>query len=158
LEGRRTTGWTGQGEEAIVRLDPAADAGEAGAVMLVRAAMTVVGDLQEQPATPAAYGDGGVPGPAVLGDVGERLGHHEVGGRLDGGRAPAGYVDVDVAGHPAVGRESGEPPVGQDRRKDAAHDRTQLGQGHLGGVLGAFEHGVGVRRVSGQRAAGRAQQ
>ena len=43
----------------VVRLDPAADAGEAGARRLVGAAVAVVGDPQPQPAAAAAERDGG---------------------------------------------------------------------------------------------------
>jgi len=47
-----------------VRLDPPADAGDPGAVAFVCAATAVIVDVQVQPITMAADGDGGVSGVA----------------------------------------------------------------------------------------------
>ena len=49
LQCRRAAGWAGQVEGAVVRRDPAADAGEAGAAVLVGAAAAVVRDPQQEP-------------------------------------------------------------------------------------------------------------
>nr|WP_228431103.1 hypothetical protein [Baekduia soli] len=79
-----------------------------------------------------AHLDGDLGRRCVLGDVGQRLGDDEVGGRLDGlGQAP---VDGDVGEH-RHGRALGqrghrrrEATVGQDRRVDPAGQLAQLGQ------------------------------
>jgi hypothetical protein len=82
----------------------------------------------------------------VPGRVGQRLGHHEVGGRLDRHRGAGpglevGRLDADVQA--AAGREradrAGQPSVGQDRRVDPAHHVPQFGQGLLGVLLGLVE-------------------
>jgi hypothetical protein len=98
----------------------------------------------------------------VLGDVGQRLGDDEVGGRLDGGGAPSGHLDLRPAGHRAVRGQprqgAREAPVGEDRRQDAPGHAAQFGQGLLGGRLGAFQEFVRAGRVPGHHPAGGAEQ
>jgi hypothetical protein len=67
----------------------------------------------------------------VLGDVGERLGDDEVGGRFHHWSGPAVDAGVDDDRHRRATRESvngrGQPPIGEDRRGDSARQVAQLG-------------------------------
>ena len=76
-------------------------------------------------------------GASVFGDVGERLGDDEVGGRLDRGREPAhGHVDLDRHRHPRRQRvhAGAQPAPGEDRWEDAVGELAQLGRRLLGVV------------------------
>jgi hypothetical protein len=73
----------------------------------------------------------------VLGDVREGLRDDEVRGGLHRRCGPLGELDVDRRRHRGAGRErghgGGQAPVGEDRGRDAAGERAQLGEG-LGGL------------------------
>ncbi len=107
---------------------------------------------QASPRTPT----GSLGGAGVLGDVGEGLGHDEVGDGLDGRRRPAGQVDVDRDGDWAEGRQGGqrgiEAAVGQDRGMHAAHEAAQLGQGGHGLAVGLVDQHPGGGGILGVEA------
>ena len=74
--------------------------------------------------------DRGAPGASVLGDVGQRLGDDEVGGRLDRRRQPAhGHVVLDRHRHPRRQRlhARAQPALREHRREDAVRELAQLG-------------------------------
>ena len=103
-----------------------------------RAADSVVTDHDGQRARVAMAFDHDLrlAGPGVLGDVGERLGHHEVGDRLHRGLRPHRHVDVHVHRDRAQRGQAGQGGVqaalGEHRRVHAADQVAQLGQGLLG--------------------------
>ena len=82
----------------------------------------------------------GLARPGVLGDVGEALGDHEVGHRLDRGRRAARHVhgqpdrDRHPRGHPGQGGI--QAAVLEHRRVQAADQVAELGQGGLGLLVG----------------------
>ena len=92
-------------------------------------------------------------GVRVLGHVGQRLGHHEVGGRLDRRGKPAGRASDDVHRHRRAGGEGThgrlEPAIGEHRRMDAAREVAQLVEAQPELVdAGVEQRGrVGVRRA-----------
>ena len=92
---------------------------------------------------------GGVRRLGVLGDVGQRLGDREVGGRLDRRRAagPSGSVD-DLDRQRRAGDERRdrrrEPALGQHRGVDAARQLAQLGRGLRQLLADALEERAGA--------------
>src|SRR5690606_22048525 len=84
VEGRAPPGRADDAQLSVERLDAAPQADEAAAVG-VGAAAAVVGDLDDEPARVLGQPHEHLPGAAVLGRVGERLGDDEVGGALDRG-------------------------------------------------------------------------
>jgi hypothetical protein len=71
----------------------------------------------------------------VLGGVGEGLGDHEVGGRLDRAGQALGddlHADRDGRAGGQCGDRRVQPPVDQHRRVDAARQVAQVGEGALG--------------------------
>ncbi|BCB77564.1 hypothetical protein Pflav_039740 [Phytohabitans flavus] len=107
--------------------------------MLARAAGAVVADLNKQAVAGPADPHCRAAGPAVLGDIGQRLGDREVGDRLDRRRHRAEVADVEVGrdaaarGHRAQG--AGETLVGQDRRIHRPDHLAQLGHRLLGALV-----------------------
>ena len=98
----------------------------------------------------------------VLDDVGERLGDHEVGGRLDrlaaAGRAGSSASSTSIGARPASASSAGaEAAVGQDRGVDAARELAQLGERERELLLGAVEQLVGPVGVLVQLALGEPQ-
>ena len=99
----------------------------------VRAAHAVVGDEHDERRRRR-----GAPRPArrrrlrVPGDVGQRLGHDEVGGRLDRRGQALVDRDLDLDGHRRAlgqrGDRGRQAAVGEDRRVDAAGELAQLGR------------------------------
>ncbi len=82
-------------EAPVERGEPVPEALEAAAVR-AGAADAVVAHLDPQRPVLDPRGDRGARGAGVLGDVGERLGDDEVGGRLDRRRQPVDrHVDLD---------------------------------------------------------------
>src|SRR4029453_2836737 len=107
----------GHGEVAVDGRDPVGQAAQAAAPGRVGPAGAVVGDLDDQEVPVAADADADLGRPGVLGRVGEGLGDHEVGGRLDPpGQAPGGDLDPDrdrrAGGQGGDGRV--QAPVGGD--------------------------------------------
>ena len=84
----------------------------------------------------------GLAGVGVLDDVGERLGDHEVGRRLDRLRQPL-RRDLDsstgIGERPPAPRAPPEAAVGQDGRVDAARELAQLLERERELLLGAVE-------------------
>ena len=101
------------------------------AALRVGAARPVVGDLDHEQVRVQVELDARARVAGVLGDVGERLGDHEVGRRLDHrGRAAIDVgVDGDVGRHaPAERVDGGGEPAGDEhRRRDPAREVAQLG-------------------------------
>ena len=82
------------------------------------AADAVVADLGPRACRSRSAPHLGVSGARVLGDVGQRLGDDEVGGRLDrGGSRSTRHVDLDRHGRPRrqLGDDRVQPALGQDR-------------------------------------------
>ena len=109
----------------------------------------VVADDDVQPVPGALHDDFGLARLGVLGDVGQALGDHEVGDRLDHGRGPAGQVHgkPDRDRHPGrhPGQRGVQPAVLQHGRVQAADQVAQFRQRGLGllvrlgdGLPGAF--------------------
>ena len=91
--------------------------------------------------------DRGASGASVFGDVGQRLGDDEVGGRLDRGGEPAdGHVDLDRHRHPRGQRvdSRAQPAAGEDRWEDAVRELAQLGRRALGVVERLGQQGGGI--------------
>ena len=94
----------------------------------------------------------GMPGVAVLDDVGQKLGRAEVGDGLDRGRRPLGQVQDDLHRQVAPRGDGGERDTEaavEYRRVDAAGQVTQLGDGFLGAAVGRrdqVQHPVQVAR------------
>jgi hypothetical protein len=86
----------------------------------------------------------------VLGDVGERLGDDEVGGRFHQWSGPAVDAGVDDDRHRRATRESvkgrGQPPIGEDRRGDSARQVAQLGD-RTGGIEPRLANELGDLRL-----------
>lgn len=80
----------------------------------------------------------------MLGDIGQRLGDHEVGDRLHRGRHPPLQPDVEADRQRGAGRDAGErriqPAVLQHHRMQAADQVAQLGDGGLGLLMGVDDH------------------
>ena len=138
-------------QRAVERREPVLQPAQAGAALDVRAADAVVGDHDLDARRPRGGSCTRAScGPRVAGDVGQRLGGDEVGGRLDLRRGPLVELDVDLdrqrhaVGEPLHGRP--EPAVGEDRGVDAARELAQLGErdGELVGELLDHRHEVGV--------------
>ncbi|MBO0883877.1 MAG: hypothetical protein J2P17_26795, partial [Mycobacterium sp.] len=72
----------------------------------------------------------GALGTSMLVDIGQRLGHREIGARLDRRLGPAWYVDADLDRKRRVQRQRphrvAQPAFGQYGRVDAADQRTQF--------------------------------
>ena len=126
---------------------------------------TVVAHLDDQPVAGPRDRDRRGRGLGVAGDVGERLGDHEVGGALDRRRRPLGHVDVEAHRHRRAGHDGGEggveAPVLEDHGMDAADQvadllqrglRLLVGLGHQRApALGVdLEPLAGVAQVHGQ--------
>ena len=117
-------------QRAVERGQPVGEAAQAGAAGRVGAADAVVADLDGDAAVQAPDGDRGVRRLRVLGDVGQRLGDHEVGRALDRSREP--LVALARRASRAAARASErlerglEPAVGEHRRVDAARQLAQL--------------------------------
>ena len=141
----RAAGRAGQQHPAAGHGHPVGQAGQAGAAGGVGAAAAVVADLQHQDAAAGPGGHAGAGRPAVLGDVGERLGRREVGRVLDLARQPPGQGGVDRHGDRCLVGELAErrrqPEVGQDLRLDAVDQLPQLGH-QLLGLLVRGGHGL----------------
>ena len=89
----------------------------------------VVAHLDDERAVFDPRHDRGAFGVGVLGDVGQRLGDDEVGGRLDrGGKPVDGDVGLDRHLHPRRQRvdRRAQPAADQDRRKDPVGELTQF--------------------------------
>ena len=149
-------------ELAVERGDPVFEAAQPGARVRVGAADAVVADLDLDDsvarARPATAGRVGL---RVAGDVGERLGDDEVGGRLDRRRQPLArrLEDLDrdrrAVGEAAERRR--QPAVGEHGGVDAAGQLAQLG-GRLVELLHRLvEQLGGRRRVGVELVAGQAQ-
>ena len=132
--------------------DPVGQPGQARAVGSAPAD-AVVADHDGQRAREAVAFDHdlGVAGAGVLGHVGERLRHHEVGDRLHRGLRPDRHVDVHVdrdrAERGQAGQRRVEAAVGQHRRVHAPDEVAQLGEGLLGldvRLVDEFPGGVDV--------------
>ena len=89
-----------------------------------------------------AIGDRRLGGRGVLGHVGQRLVHDEVGGALDRRRRALGHVDVQ--GRPAPGERATTDDSAASRPRSSriagwmpADEVAQLGEGRLGLVVGA---------------------
>ena len=82
----------------------------------------------------------------MAGDVGERLGDHEVGRALHRGGRPLGHVDVEHDGDRRAGdhrRQSGvEAPVLEDDGVDASHQVADLAEGGLRLLVGLGDEGL----------------
>ena len=108
----------------------------------------VVPDLQRQQAARELAVDPGAARPAVLGDVGQRLGDHEIGRRLDRLRRPAVQPERQLDRHRrAVGGLLGggrQPPVSEHLGVDAVDELAQFGQGQLR-LLMRVRHLIGGR-------------
>ena len=85
-----------QGDPAADRLDPVLEPDEAGAVSEVRATAPVVADTDPQNAVVVGHLDLCGRGAGMLGGIGQRLGHHVVGGDLDLVWRPTRDLDVQV--------------------------------------------------------------
>ena len=124
--------------------------------MSVGPADPVVADHDGQRARVAVafHHDLGVAGPGVLGDVGERLGHHEVGDRLHRGLRPHRHVHVHVDRHRAQRGQAGQGRVqaalGQHRRVHAPDEVAQLGKGLFGLRVGLVDQLLGSVGVVGE--------
>ena len=167
-------------EAAVDDREPVGEAAQAGAVVRVGAADAVVGHLDHHAAVVARHLDRRVARRRVLGDVRQRLGHHEVGGQLDRPRAAARRTSR--AARPAAGR-AGRASRAPRRRprslstagwmprassRSSAERRVQLLAGAveqlLGGVGVLAHRGCGPgacrapsrRAAAGRRRAGRA--
>ena len=98
-------------EPAVERRDPVGEAAQAGAARRVGAADAVVADLDRRPAPFVALDpDLGARGLGVAGDVGERLGDDEVGGRLDRRGQPLAGALRRARPAPARGRRAHRAP------------------------------------------------
>ena len=82
-------------ERTVERLDPVAQAAEAGALVGVGAAGAVVGHLDHRAPVDAGSANHGGRGARVLDDVRDRLRGHVVGGCLDGLRQTLGQAKVE---------------------------------------------------------------
>jgi hypothetical protein len=90
----------------------------------------------------------------MLGDVGQRLGDDEVRHRLDLVGQSVRQIDVQRRWHPGSfgalhhrGQCCVEASVGQDGRRDAAHDVAQLDQRALGVVVGLGDERAGGGQI-----------
>ena len=96
----------------------------------IRAADAVVADLDAEGRRRRGRGDADVRRVGVLGDVRERLGHDEIGRRLDRRRQPPIRDGADRGRHRrplGEGRDRvGQAGLGQDRRVDPAGELAQL--------------------------------
>ena len=119
-------------QPAVERREPVLQAAQPGAALDVGAADAVVGDDHHDALAGAADLHARLVRPRVAGDVGQRLGDHEVGGGLDLRRRALVELDVDLDGQRhAVGEPlhgGPEPAVGEDRGVDAARELAQLGE------------------------------
>ena len=119
------------GQLAVERRHPVGEAAQPGAGGRVGAADAVVAHLDLDRAVAAGDADRRRLGLGVAGDVGQRLGDDEVGGRLDRRRQPLGrrLDDLDrdrgAAGEPAQRRR--EAAVAEHDGVDAAGQLAQLG-------------------------------
>lgn len=139
-----------------------AQPGQAGALARVRAAHPVVGDPDQHPVRvdgPVDH-DLDAVGAAVLGDVRQGLGDHEVDGGLHvRGQAPDGVVvqapvDRDLgAGEELLDRRA-EAAVDQQGRRDAARERAELLDGVPGLLVGGVQGRAGAVGVAVHRLAG----
>ena len=129
-------------EPAVGGQHPLLQPGQAAALGGVRAAHAVVLDADLDAAVLHPDADRGAGGLAVLRDVGERLGDHEVDRGLDVRRQRVGHVDGRLDGHLAahgqLAERRGEAAVDQQRRGDAARERAQL----VDGLAGLEQRGV----------------
>jgi hypothetical protein len=101
--------------------------------------------------------DGGVLCAGVLRDVRQRLGHDEVGGRLDLGRETShGQADLHGHRHPTGDPRDccAQPAPPEDRGKDALHELAQLDRCLLGVVERLGQERRGVLIVSPKRPTG----
>jgi hypothetical protein len=145
---------------AVDGADPVGQAAQAAALARVGPADAVVDDLDDEQVPVAGDADADLGRPGVLGRVGQGLGDHEVGGRLDRpGQPPGGHLDPDrnrrAGGQGGDGRV--QAPVGEHGRVDAAGQVAQLGQGPLGLLVGLADQGGGRGRVGLQLGPGHAQ-
>jgi hypothetical protein len=112
-------------------VQPAGQPAQPVALVERRAAEPVVRHPDPQRSLAVAQPDRARARPAVLGHVGQRLGDHEVRGRLDGGvQPPVQRAGVELDGDERAGGQRGErgpqAAVGEDRRGDAARQGPQL--------------------------------
>ena len=125
----RTADRRGDGERAVHPGQPVGQPGETVTLGHGRSAHTVVGHVDHRDRSDVAKFDPGVPGTAVLLQVGQRLGDHEVG-RILAQLRERDFLDVDrgVDGSAGGQRRDGraEALLGQDRRGDAAGQRADL--------------------------------
>ena len=134
------------------RVDAVGQAPQPGAPGLVRAAGAVVGDLHDRAPIGALHPDAHGRRAGVLGDVGQRLRHDEVGGRLDAVRQALVERDVQVQRQPgAVGElleRGAQAPLREDPGVDALGELAQLGErvGELAPRL--LEQGLDGRGVA----------
>ena len=123
-------GGTVEHEPPAERLDAVGEPAQAGAALRRRAADAVVAHLDQRVPVRALDADGHHGRARVLGDVGQRLGDHVVGGGLDRAGQPVVELDESSTGSGArVGErlDGGlEPALGQHRGVDAARELAQL--------------------------------
>ena len=113
--------------------DPLLEPGQAAALGGMRASDAVVLDADLDAAVLHPDADRSTGGLAVLGDVGQCLGDHEVDRGLDVRRQRVrhldGRLDGHLAAHGQLTERRGEAAVDQQRRGDAARERAQLVDG-----------------------------
>ena len=139
-------GWTLEHEPAAERLHPVGETAQAGAPARNRSADPVVAHLDAGVAVAAPELDADLRRLRVLGHVGERLGDHVIGGRLDGIGKPLVDADVELdRQRRAVGQRPHrrlQPALGQHGGMDAARQLAQLLQGVRELVAGELEVAV----------------
>ena len=116
--------------------------GQAAAGFEAGAAGAIVADPHPQQPRHVDCLHRGMPGAAVLGDVGEQFRRAEVGDGLDRGRRTLGQVDDQLDRQVAArgeGGERGAEAVVEHRRVDAAGQVAQLGDGLLGAAVGGVD-------------------
>ena len=117
-------------QPAVERRDPVFEAAQPGPVIGVGAADAVVADLDLDRAVAPRDADRGAVGVGVAGDVGQRLGDHEVGRRLDRFRQPLRRRLEDLDRQRRAVGEAAErrlqPAVAEHRGVDAAGELAQL--------------------------------
>ena len=115
---------------AVERAHPVAQPNEPGALAFVRAPDPVILELDLDVVAELVRAQTHVIGLGVLEHVGQRLGDHEVGHRLDGGGRPVGQPELALHGHRRPRRQRlerrGEPAIAEDGGMDAARELAQL--------------------------------
>ena len=136
-------------ERALDRGHPVTQAGQAAAGMLDRAATPVVAHVDQQRRAELLDAHAGLRRPAVLGQVGQRLGDDEVGARLDRRRRPAAAARRRSSPAPCSCRQRRqrgvETAIGEHLRMDAAHQLAQLADRRLGLLVRPADQLVGAR-------------